>query len=163
MYSEINEWQGKWSRILAEFFIFMLIYTFGSAVATTILTDANGNTRYGLVIDVVCLIYFALALWLFVRYRFTKFRYCIEGEMFKVYKVIGKSQRLLLNVEKDCIHKIEIFDSKDVLKEYGPLMNYCVVDKMSKKYVCALEYEDKKYRFVFQPTENFLKFIADKA
>ena len=105
MYSEINEWQGNWSRILLEFFIFMTIYTLGSAGAATILTDANGNVRYGLLIDIACIIYFAIALWLFVRYRFTKFRYTVENDMVKIYKVMGKSQRLMLNVEKDCIEK----------------------------------------------------------
>ena len=41
MYSETNEWQGNWSRILLEFFVFMVIYTFGSAGAETLLTDAK--------------------------------------------------------------------------------------------------------------------------
>lgn len=160
MFSEINEWQGKWSRILLEFFIFMTIYTFGSAIAETILTDPSGKVRYGLFIDIACIIYFAISLWLFVRYRFTKFRYSIENGMFKVYKVIGKSQRLLLNVEKDCIESLVLFESKDTLKEYGPLMNYCVIDKVSKKYVCGIQYDDKKYRFVFQPSEALLELIT---
>lgn len=160
MYSEINEWQGKWSRILFEFFIFMTIYTFGSAGAATLLTDANGNVRYSLLIDIACLVYFALSLWLFVRYRFTKYRYSVENDMIKIYKVIGKSQRLMLNVEKNCVEKIALFEDKNTFSDYGPLMNYCVVDKNSKKYICALSFEGKKYRFVFQPSENFVKLIT---
>ena len=160
-YSELNEWQGRWIRILFEFFIFMTIYTFGSAYATTVLTDENGVVRYGLVIDIACLVYFALAVWLFVRYRFTKYRYCLtEDGMIKIFRVVGKSEQLMLNVEKSCVEKIKTYDHKGELKEYGPLMNYCVIDKNSVKYICAISFEGKKYRFVFQPSQEYVKLIS---
>ena len=160
MYSEINEWQGNWSRILLEFFVFMVIYTFGSAGAETLLTDANGNVRFGLLIDVGCIIYFAMSLWLFVRYRFTKYCYALENDMIKIYKVLGKSRRLMLNVEKSCIKAVEEYNSKSQFADCGPLLNYCVIDKSRKKYIMALEYEDKKYRLIFQPSPCYLDIIS---
>ncbi len=159
MYSELNEWKGGPKRLALEFIIFMFIYIVGFSGVETLLQNPDGTKRYGIIVDIAALTYFVAFVCFWARYRFAKFRYKTEDGMVKIYKVLGKSERLLLNVELSDIHGVEVYKSKSQYASYGPIMNYCVVND-KEKYICALEFEGKKYRFVFQPYPEFVRLIT---
>ncbi|MBQ8404093.1 MAG: hypothetical protein IJX55_06690 [Clostridia bacterium] len=118
--------------------------------------------RYAAFFQLAAFGLWAFGLWVVCRYSLTSYYYEVDGDIFRIIKVMGQRQQVVGNISM----RTGIFLKKlSEAKERPPARNrfdYCSNFAPQEKYVYFFEWNGVNAEIIFEPSEEFAAIMQER-
>lgn len=104
----------------------------------------------------------AFGLWVLCRYSLTGFYYAVDGENFRIVKVMGQKQQDVCNISMRTGKFIKKMSEAKGRPPAHNRFNYCRNFLPAEKYVYFFEWNGTAAEIIFEPSEEFAILMAEK-
>ncbi|MBQ8862666.1 MAG: hypothetical protein IJ021_08010 [Clostridia bacterium] len=117
--------------------------------------------RYAAFIQLAAFGFWAFSLWVACRYCLTSYYYEVEGDIFRIIKVMGQRRQVVGNISM----RTGVFLEKESAAKKRPSartrFNYCSNFAPQEKYVYFFEWNGTAAEIIFEPSEEFAAIMRE--
>ena len=118
--------------------------------------------NYAALIQLAAFGAWAFSLWVLCRYRLTSYYYEVDGDIFRIVKVMGERRQTVGNISM----RTGIFIKKEAEAKDRPSVrnrfDYCSNFAPKEKYVYFFEWNGANAEIIFEPSEAFAEIMRER-
>ncbi|TCT12232.1 hypothetical protein EDC18_1123 [Natranaerovirga pectinivora] len=157
MYKEISKRQNM---TILKFLIYLI-----NIILITNVTNFIG--RYldigSITIDIIIISLISIIIYIIFKKYILAYKYMVIGEEFIIQELIGRKEKIIINLNKHQIEKIESVQSKnyniDKKKKYKKKRILYNTNDTANNFYCIFKEDDELVFFEFQPSKKLLDMI----